>query len=425
MSINESDAVLREAHEMLVSGRKLVKEGCDSGISQLSDALALMVKNFGELDIKNRIYYIEYGKALLAQDDVLTNALKHLEHELVEDKQESKEEGALEESVKEVQNVNSLTTQTGIDAVEAGQLSKEPEQTNCKEGQSKEEETKKNGEVDRKAENLKLAWQLFDTARVIITKNEEMDEKEKSLQMGDVHQSLGEVALAGGNFDRGYEEFTTSVKLIGKSLKLSDPRIGRLQQLAGFCAVYGGNLEAAQYHYTAAAENHNIRLQELLVGAGVLKPMNLDEPESEAIEFVDRKHLDILKAKVGEQSDLFKICLNNFDIVNDLIDRVEEINAEEEQSKSEVFKMMKLLELKMKNGEIPGMKSFNVKSNGAVECKSSGQVVTEQFGFDSSPKCVTGEVKNLGTFGGKVKRLTSLGIGQEVVGSPSKKVRTI
>jgi len=425
MSVNESNAVLKEAHEMLVCGRKLVKEGYDSGISQLSDALALMVKNFGELDIKNRIYYIEYGKALLAQGDLLTNALKHLEYELDEDKQESEEKGALDESVKEVRNVNSSMAQAEIDAGKVGHLSKEQEQTNGKAGQSNDEETKANGEVYRAAENLKIAWQLFETARVIITNNEEMDEKEKSLQLGDVHHSLGEVALAGRNFDRGYEEFTTSVKLIGKSLKLSDPRIGRVQQLAGLCAVYEGYLEAAQFHYTAAAENHNFLLEELLVGAGVLKPKNPDEPESEDIEFVDKKYLDILKAKVGEQSDVFKKCLKNFDIVNDLISRVEEIMEEEEKNKSEVVKVMKLLELKMKNDEIPGVKSLNAKGNDVVEFKSSGQVVTEQFGFDSSPQSVTGEVKKLGTFGMKVKRLVSTGQRKEVVGSPSKKLRTI
>jgi len=424
MSVNESDAVIREAHEMLVSGRKLVKEDNDSGISQLSDALALMVKNFGESDIKNSIYYIEYGKALLLQDDVLTNALKHLEHELCEDEQELEEKGALEESVKEVQNVSSSLVQAEIDADKVVELSNEQEQTDGKEGQSNED-TKTNGEVDRKAENLNLAWQLFDTARVIITNNKEMNAMEKSLQMGDVHHSLGEVALAEGNFDRGYEEFTKSVKLLGKSLKLSDPRIGRVQQLAGLCAVYEGYLEAAQFHYTAAAENYNIRLEELLVEAGVLKPKNPSDPESEDIEFIDRKYLDILKARVGEQSDVFKKCLNNFDIVNDLVGRVEEIVEEEEQNKSEIIKLMKLLELKMKNGEIPGVKSLNAKGDDVVECKNSGQVVTEQFRFDSSPKPVTGEVKNLGTFGGKVRRLASLGKMQEVVGSPSKKVRTM
>jgi len=335
------------------------------------------------------------------------------------------EKGTLEESVKEVQNVSSSLVQAEIDADKVAKLSNEQKQTDGKEGQSNEEDTKNNGEVDRKAENLNLAWQLFDTARVIITNNKEMNAMEKSLQMGDVHHSLGEVALAEGNFDRGYEEFTKSVKLLGKSLKLSDPRIGRVQQLAGLCAVYEGYLEAAQFHYTAAAENYNIRLEELLVEAGVLKPKNPSDPESEDIEFIDRKYLDILKARVGEQSDVFKKCLNNFDIVNDLVGRVEEIVEEEEQNKSEIIKLMKLLELKMKNGEIPGVKSLNAKGDDVVECKNSGQVVTEQFRFDSSPKPVTGEVKNLGTFGGKVRRLASLGKMQEVVGSPSKKVRTM
>jgi len=418
-SVNESDPVLKEAREMLLSGWNLVKVDHDSGISKFSEALALMVKNFGELDVKNLIYYIEYGKALLAQGDVLTNTLKHLEQELDQEKEQSEEKG-FEEPAKEVHDVNPLMVQTETGAVKSGQ-----ELTNGTARRFYEEQNRANGEADTVADDRELARQLFEIARVIITNNEEMDEKEKSLQMGNVHHSLGEVALGEGNFDQGYEEFTTSFQLLGKCLKLSDPRIGRAQQLAGLCAVHEGHLEAAQFHYTAAAENYNMRLEELLVGAGVLEAKNPDEPESEHIDFVDMKYLDILKARVGEQSDLFKKSLKIFNIVNDLIVRVEELMEEEEQKKAEVVKVMQLLEQKMKNGDIPGVKSLNAEGYDVVECKSSGQVVTEQYGFDNSLQSVTAEVEKLGTFGGKVKRLSFTGQSQEVVGSPLKKVKSM
>jgi len=448
-SVNKEALVLKEAQELLESGRKLVKEeSYDSGIDRLSDALALMVENFGELDNRNSVYYVEYGKALLSQGDILTNTLKQLKQEHDEDREQSEEKQPLpDESGSDAQNSCSVKLHADTDVVKAthsdqcedrsGEKGRIPEKLNTQNGhstkpheeagsadvtQSSEGQITSVGEADSEVENRELAWQLFETARVVIANDEKMVEKEKSLRLGEVHQLLGEVSLGGGNFDRGYEEFSTSIKLLGKSLQLSDSRIGRAQQLAGLCAVHGRQLEAAQFHYTAAAENYNMRLEELLIGAGVMKPKNADEPESEDIEFVDKNYLDILQSKVGEESKLFKNCSEIYGIVNDLIDRVEELMEEEEQKKAEVAKVMKLLSEKLKSGEIPGAEALKAKSLSSVNGKIDGEVASEQIGFDISQHPATAQVNKLGTFGG-VKRLASGGGQREE--SVTKKVRTI
>jgi len=448
-SVNKDDSVLAEANELLESGRKLLKEeSYDSGIDQLSNALALMVENFGELDQRNSVYYVEYGKALVSQGDILTNTLKKLLQEHKKDREQTEEKQQFP-LVSDAQNSTSVKPHTDtysskekelsdqnkdktrekghppefLDCdVQNGTSAKSLEQTpSANVEQSSVEQIKSVGEAESAAENRELAWQLFETARVIIANDEKMDEKEKSLQLGDVHHLLGEVALGGENFDRGYEEFSTSIKLLGKSLQLSDPRIGRAQQLAGLCAVHGRQIEAAQFHYTAAAENHNMRLEELLTEAGVMEPKNPDQPESEDIEFVDRKYLDILKTKVGVESDLFKNCSEIFGIVNDLIDRVEELMEEEELKKAEVVKVMKLLSEKLKSGEIPGVQTMKNKSHGSGNSKNDGEAAaTEQIGFDISQQPATAQVNKLGTFG-SVKRLAP--IGQQ--NSVTKKLRTI
>jgi len=444
-SVNKVDSGLKGANELLESGRKLIKEECyDSGIDQLSEALALMVENFGELDSRNSVYYIEYGKAL-SQGDILTNTLKQLQQEHDKDTEQSEEKQPLpivlgsdaqnSSSVKHHAVTNAVKPTHSSDQKKCQSTEREllPEKVDAQNGnlvkpheegnvvRSSDGDSKPVQEADIAAENREVAWQLFETARVIIANDETMDEKEKSLRLGDVHHLLGEVALGGGNFDRGYEEFATSIKLLGKSLPLSDSRIGRAQQLAGLCAVHGRQLEAAQFHYTAAAENYNLRLEELLTEAGVMEPKNPDKPESEDIEFVDRKYLDILKVKVGEESDLFKNCSEIFGIVNDFIDRVEELMEEEEQKKLEVVKVMKLLSEKLKSGEIPGAEALIAKSRSSANGKIDGQVATEQIGFDISRQPATAQVNKLGTFGG-VKRLTPNGQRLESV---TKKVRTM
>jgi len=439
-SVNKVESVLKEASELLSSGKKLIKEEkYDEGIDQLSDALALAVETFGELDSKNSVYYIEYGKALLSQGDMLTNMVKQqqLEGERVEEQSDEKEplpvkspiggengisdKPAMETSVAvPIQAVHCTEerskAESGGATVAQSQTADSAVKDNNEEAQSTEGKTT---EADSAAENRELAWQLFETARVIIANDEQKDAKIKALQLGEIHNLLGEVALGGGNFDKGYEEFSTSIKLLGKSLQLSDPKIGRAQQLAGLCAVHGQQLEAAQFHYTAAAENHNMRLEELLIGAGAMEQKNPEEPESADIEFVERKYLDILKEKAGEESDLYKNCMEIFGIINDLIDRVEEMMEEEELKKAEVAKVMQVFAEKMKSGGIPGLETLKANGSTVVKSKADGPVVIEQCGFDSSNQPAGSEVKKLGTFGGKVKRKS------KSVESVSKKIRTV
>jgi len=445
--------VLEEAQQLLLGGLKLVQEECyDSGIDQLSDALALMVDNYGELDYRTSVYYLEYGKALLKQADVLTNILLPSPQEHNPNEKELSDE---KEPISPEQN-NTIKPK-GL--TEHKPYSK-PEDVHDKESQNKKdpqldqkEEVSNNihefktgnlqsttqpseptnnhiappveSAKDGGAENRELAWQLFETARVTVANNEKLDDKEKSLQLGEVHRLLGEVALGGSNFDQGYGEFSTSIKLLGKTLPLSDPKIGRVQQLAGLCAVHGRQLEAAQFHYTAAAENHNMHLEELLIKEGVMTPRDPNEPESEDIEFVDGKYLDLLKEKVGEESSIFKKCFNIFGIINELIDRVEEFMEEEDQKKAELAKVMKVLAEKMRTGEFPGLKA---KKHVAVKMQAKEPLVTEQVGFDSSQQPASEKVKELGTFGGKrrpAKRVAPLGRKLEENEAVSKKARTI
>lgn len=455
-SANNVDLVLKESHELLEAGQKLVmEERYEAGIDQLSDALSLMVENFGELDSRTSVYYLEYGKALLKQGDVLTNILQnasreseHNKAELSDEKEplpidqdkttkpETSSQNVARSKTEEVHNINpsdkkdsillqgKTVTKIASDTQTGDNLQSTTKVVNTANNHTSPEEPSKVA-VDNAAENRELAWQLFETARVTVANDANMKDKEKSLQLGEIHRLLGEVALGGGNFDKGYVEFSTSIKLLGKALHLSDPRIGRVQQLAGLCSVYGRQLEAAQFHYTAAAENHNMHLEELLCRAGVMKPRDPNEPESEDIEFVDRKYLEILKDKVGEESNIFKKCSDIFGIVNDLIDRVEELMEEEEQKKAELAKVMQVLAEKMKSGEFPGLPE--VKKT-AFTTKDKSPAVSEQVGFDSSQQPGCGEVTELGTFGGKrskVKRTAPLALKLDNKEAVCKKARTL
>jgi len=451
------DYVINEANELLRAGQQLIKaESYESGIDQLSDALALMVDNFGELDSRNGVFYLEYGKALLDQGDLLLHPPQKspkaigekkgdLEGEQSEEKDPLPREDALTKSkpVDHVDNLNppeAKTKEDGNSKIDwaapdiSGPAPEKLKDTSDPKNESNQtisvwEQTiaAKEG-ADSAAENRELAWQLFETARVIYANDEKMPDWEKSRKLGKVHLLLGEVALGGGNVNKGYEEFTASIKLFGKCLQISDPNIGRAQQLAGLCAVHQQELEAAQFHYTAAAENHNIHLEEILVKEGVMESKKPGEPESEDIEFVDMKYLVALKEKVGEQSDIYKKCFEIFGIVNDLIDRVEELMEEEAQKKKQVADVMKIIAEKMKSGEFLNRKPAKEDVPGKVNSVTSAPKVTEQMAFDLSQQPAGTEVKELGTFGGvtrKVKRAAPLGIRRKEEESVCKKIKTV
>lgn len=235
-------------------------------------------------------------------------------------------------------------------------------------------------------EERELAWELLESARVIMSK----DPKADPVKLAEIHTLLGDVSVEDGNFDRGYEEYTAAIKVYGKNVSLSDKRLAGAQQLAGICALYDQQLDAAMFHYTAAAECFNNRLTDLLVGEGI---MEKKEEESEDIEFVDETLIDKLKEKVGEDSEVYKECMELNGIVQNLIDRVNEVDAQAAEDAQNPDMSKIVAELSQKLAE-KVMSAANAESGAPAE---SGNA------FDA-PTTNDEAVNSLGTFGGSKKR---------------------
>lgn len=386
----DAASTLATAQNLLEEGKKIVEEGkeFDAGIDKISEALAMVVSGYSELAPQTAPFYMEYGKALLRQSKAEEDVFSRLESENVKpattadvpeetDEKEPLEEDEKEPLEDEKQN-DGATEENGemSDPVEfpvsTPQVVNESESAETNPAPAEEAEGK--GDDGAESQNMsdgrELAWQLFETARVVYANGEFPN---KGVLLADVHQCLGDVAVEDNNFDRGYQEYTDSIKCLGPSVELSNPLIGKLQQLAGMCALYAQQNEAAIFHYTAAAENHNMQLEEHLVKAGVMEPKPADAPETEEIEFVDEEYLAKLKEKVGEESSDFKTCSTLFAIVNDLIDRVEEIQALEDEAQLKVQEMIKKLATQLgkgQGGEVAGP-------------TEPAPAIVEQNGFDS------------------------------------------
>lgn len=368
---------------LLRSGKNLVAAGeFEEGIDQLSLGLETMASRHGQMATECGPFYIEYAKALLRQakkeEGVLTKVEEMAKKQLAGGS-ESKEEP--EEDEKEP------LPDTKSETPKEGEPTAEVTESKVDEGQGEEEENMTEGK--------ELAWQLFETARVIYAKS---DASDKDLRLADIHQSLGDVAVEDGNFDRGYEEFTAALKLFGTTVKLSDARIGETQQLAGMCALYMDQNQAAQFHYTAAAESYNMRLEELLTAEGVLEP-RAEEEQGEDIEFVDKEVVEKLKTKLGETSAKYKDVAEAFSIMNDLIDRVEDLMAQQDEDQEKIQAIVaKLAGALGGAAAATGIAPGSAATGEPVPLEPPTSMVTEQNAFDA-PTAGANQVNALGSFG--------------------------
>jgi urease accessory protein UreE len=59
-------------------------------------------------------------------------------------------------------------------------------------------------EIAEETDDLELAWENLDLARLILSK---MEDKESQLKLGDVHIVLGDVSLESENFELAVQVF--------------------------------------------------------------------------------------------------------------------------------------------------------------------------------------------------------------------------
>jgi len=351
------------AQELLEQG--LANKDTDEAVDILSKALEKIVAEKGELDASTARYYHEYGRALIesskADQDVfakMESQTKRAEEEKQEEKpdtvteeaesgsQEAAAEKAAEEASPTASSADKASPESSAPAAEAptvpsGKAEAPPE----KEEEVASTDAKSSAEM---IEARQLAWELLETARVIYEKQEG-----KQLDIASVHCLLGDVAMEDGNFTRAYQEYVKATQLFGKTAGIADRRLGSSHQLAGICALYDQQNEASIFHYTAAAEAFNNVLTELLVKQEV---MEAPKEETEDIEFVDEAIIEKLKEKVGEDSPVLKEANELNGIVNNLIERVEEIQEqmEEDAKNPELQKVIATLGKKIAEQFIQG-----------------------------------------------------------------------
>jgi nuclear autoantigenic sperm protein len=125
--------------------------------------------------------------------------------------------------------------------------SAEEEDTTDEENNAHNENTE--GEEQGEGEdNLEIAWEALEAARVLYVRQEEY------LKLSDVHIDLGTVALESGNITAAIEEYEKSLKLRQQHLPNTDRRIAEAHFQMGLAYSLLPNNEKAREHYTAARD---------------------------------------------------------------------------------------------------------------------------------------------------------------------------
>jgi len=415
MSINH-----RERAEGLFKDAKIAAEAkrWDKATEFFSLALELIVGDLGELHPDTCKFYLEYGKALLesskADKDVFAKIAEDHKQNNVGDKETTSEEQKKPESESPTVTSESPTEKSeSVASVTADSMpprqelaASAPVQQPATAKSSKlevvqEDEPAKPATDEEKSdlvEERELAWEMLESTRIILKKNA----TENATKIADVHTLLGDVAMEDGNFDRAYEEYTEAIKLFGKSASktLADRRLASAHQLAGVCALYDQQMEAGQFHYTAAAECFNNILTEILVKEGI---MERPEVETEDIEFVDEGNLKKLEEKVGAESALYKEAMELSGIVDNLIERVNDIadQMEEDMKNPEMSKIVQELGQKLASQVASAMAGGGAQEGFDKPSASSGRESDD-----------TKQVNSLGTFGssGTKRKADSAGV---------------
>ncbi|KAJ3098600.1 hypothetical protein HDU97_003909 [Phlyctochytrium planicorne] len=113
------------------------------------------------------------------------------------------------------------------------------------EGEGEEE-----GEEDAMAEDMQIAWESLDLARVIFLKMGEA----KRLKVADVLLALGDISLELGQWNSAIEDFTEAVKIKEKLLTNSDRELAEAHYKLALAYEFSKEFSSALNHTTVVIE---------------------------------------------------------------------------------------------------------------------------------------------------------------------------
>ena len=142
-------------------------------------------------------------------------------------------------------------------------------------------------DVTEEADDLELAWENLDVARIILAKQ---DDRESQLRLADVHLALGDVSLESENFDQAVTDFTSAVEIKTQLLAQDDRERAEAHYKLALAYEYTEQTEAAIEQVNASIQVLQKKMESLngtTEGKGKGTAPVLSEQEAQEVKEIE------------------------------------------------------------------------------------------------------------------------------------------
>ena len=337
---------------------KIKANEMEEAIEALGKCLELRTAVFGEQAVQTAQAYHKYGCALFykAQDENTVFGARA--QEAADAKKEADGEGA---SADEGEDVDDAAADAPPEGSEEG----------------KEED----GEQEGAQDDMELAWEMIEMARLFY--EEELEESNGEgghpIELANVYEVLGDINTETSNFKASLEEYSKCLALLEAHVDEDDRRIAGVLCSMSVCQQFEQDPEAALKGVTRAIGILNARIKRL---------KSSDEAAAEAVNAA-------LPPGAPPHDDPLAVAKTELETIEatigDLAAREEELRSvcsEDDATREQIKKAFAAI-----GGGAPGGEAAPVRNpDGSVET----------IGFDA-PRATAGPVTNLGVVGGGKK----------------------
>lgn len=374
------------AQKTFQTGKKnLFLNKYDESVNNIGDACKIYSGKFGEMDSQCAEVYFFYGRALLelarVENTVLGNALNGVpeddtpindsrygnpddvneaEKEDITEKvidalcEDRKPEEKPTEEAKTETPTEEAKTETPVEEKKEGELAEEKKEGEDGEDveEEEEEEVEGEGETEEQAKdeaeaedisNLQRAWEMFELAKLVYSKNFDDDLQFKNKRIAECLLKLGEISIEQEIYEQAIIDITESIRIQEEQKETRDERMlaESFYQL-GLCQQFNNLFTDAKETYQKSINIMQLRIEKLKGKIELIK----EDKEQEAERNTMSEEIKELEALLPE-----------------MMNKLEEVQEQGEKSLSLIKEAKEMM-----------MNTLSADSAKTTENKMSGEV---------------------------------------------------
>lgn len=214
-TVEDSESLKKRAEELLIDGKRyLIIKDFEAAVDVLSEACSTLGLIYGEMAEECAEAYFNYGCALL---EVGKDQITPVTHEK-DDKENEDDDSIDEESTEKEETTDKVSKQSiakDESLLDENVSTDKNEQSIDNEEKLLEEsipadDEKLDEDIEDEVNDLQLAWEMLDLAKVIYKSK---DTEESKLKLAEVLMKCGEISIENSKFETAIEDMTESLEI--------------------------------------------------------------------------------------------------------------------------------------------------------------------------------------------------------------------